>query len=81
MSAIDTILEGGTRAYSPVWSQFAKVFRILQARYLTWRELQRSRLHLFELSDAELMDIGLTREIAKREASRSLMACYLNNSR
>ena len=43
--------------------------------------MRRTRLHLFELSDAELRDIGLTREIADREAARSLLACYLNNSR
>ncbi|MBX9455739.1 MAG: DUF1127 domain-containing protein [Rhizobium sp.] len=43
--------------------------------------MRRTRLHLFELSDSALRDIGLTREVADSEASRSLLACYLNNAR
>lgn len=81
MSTIDTISLGRVSPRSPIWARFVKIFRLLQAHYLTSRELRRTRLHLFELSDAELRDIGLTREIAEREASRSLLACYLNNSR
>jgi uncharacterized protein YjiS (DUF1127 family) len=56
-------------------------FKAMWSLYCTRRDLRRTRLHLFELSDAELKDIGLTREVADREASRSLLACYLNNSR
>jgi uncharacterized protein YjiS (DUF1127 family) len=81
MSAIDTMSSERMTSHSTIWSQFGKVFRLLQSQYLTKRELRRTRLHLFELSDAELRDIGLTRELAEREASRSLLACYLNNSR
>lgn len=62
-------------------TSFGKVLRAIWERHLTKRELRRTRLHLFELSDAALRDIGLTRELAEREASRSLLACYLNNSR
>ena len=81
MSAIETILVRRARLGIPVGPFFGKVFRRVRARWLTGRQLRRTRLHLFELSDAEIRDIGLTREMADREASRSLLACYLNNSR
>ena len=81
MSAIDTMSSGRTSSASPIRSQFGRFFRLLQSQYRTRRELRRTRLHLFELDDAALKDIGLTREMAEREASRSLLACYLNNSR
>jgi uncharacterized protein YjiS (DUF1127 family) len=83
MSAIDAMPIPSERAGDgrPVRAFFGKVFRAIRERHVTNRELRRSRLHLFELSDAELRDIGLTREIAEREASRSLLACYLNNAR
>jgi uncharacterized protein YjiS (DUF1127 family) len=80
MSTIETILIRRRRV-APVGSLFGKIFKPMRERWLTRRELRRTRLHLFELSDAELRDIGLTREIADREASRSLLACYLNNTR
>jgi uncharacterized protein YjiS (DUF1127 family) len=81
MSAIDAMPSERLVVGSPLRAFFGRVFRAILERHLTKRELRRSRLHLFELSDAELRDIGLTREIAEREASRSLLACYLNNSR
>lgn len=81
MSTIDAMLSGRALRGGSIWSMFGKAFRLIWAYHLTKRELRRSRLHLFELSDAELGDIGLTREIADREAARSLLACYLNNSR
>jgi uncharacterized protein YjiS (DUF1127 family) len=81
MSTIDTMASGSTLLGSSMRSKFGKVFRALWAHQLTKRELRRSRLDLFELSDGALEDIGLTREVADREAARSLLACYLNNSR
>lgn len=80
MSTIDTIISERLPS-SPIRSLFGKIWRSLGAQYTTKRELRRTRLYLFALTDAELRDIGLTREIADREASRSLLACYLNNSR
>jgi uncharacterized protein YjiS (DUF1127 family) len=81
MSAIDTMPSDRMGYETPIRSMFARAFRALWAHYLTRRELRRTRLHLFELSDAELKDIGLTRDVADREAARSLLACYLNSSR
>lgn len=81
MSAIDTISSEKVRYDSPGWSGFGRVIRALWTHHLTKSELRRTRLHLFELSDADLRDIGLTREVAEREAARSLLASYLNNSR
>ena len=81
MSAIDTILAERVRPGSSIGTLFGRFFRAMWSRHLSRSQLRRTRLHLFELSDAELRDIGLTREIADREAARSLLACYLNNSR
>lgn len=81
MSTIETISIRRARLVTPARSWLGKILKPIWQWYLTRRELRRTRLHLFELSDAELRDIGLTREIADREASRSLLACYLNNSR
>lgn len=77
MSAIETMSPSATPPLS-MWRRIARTFWTAIGER---RQLRRTRIHLMELSDAELADIGLTREIADREASRSLMACYLNNSR
>jgi uncharacterized protein YjiS (DUF1127 family) len=53
----------------------------LWARILRHRQLRHTRLHLFELTDDQLHDIGITREAADREAARSLMAHYMYNAR
>ena len=81
MSTIETIPPSRAGLIKPARSWFGKLFKPILQRRLTRRELSRTRLRLFELSDAELRDIGLTREVAAREACRSLLACYLNNSR
>lgn len=81
MSTIETMPMEAHSSQRPVAVLLRMVVRALWSAYAVRRQLQRSRVRLFELSDAELHDIGLTREIAEREASRSLLACYLNNSR
>lgn len=81
MGAIDAMSSTRTAVGSPLKFLFGKVLRAIWESHLAKRQLRRTRLHLFELNDAELRDIGLTREIAEREAARSLLACYLNNSR
>lgn len=55
--------------------------KALWERHLARRQLRRTRLDLFHLSDAELRDIGLTREVSRHEAARSLLAYYLSNAR
>lgn len=81
MSAIDTMPAGAMRRRGTVAFFFGTIIKAIWTGFAARREMQRTRLHLFELSDAELVDIGLTREVAEREASRSLLACYLNHSR
>ena len=81
MSTIETMPIEAASGRPPAAAPFRMVIQALWSAYAAWRQMQRSRVRLFELSDAELQDIGLTREIAEREASRSLLACYLSNSR
>lgn len=81
MSAIDTMASDETRSVGGARAFLRRVTRALVAYHLHRRELSRTRIRLFELSDGELRDIGLTRELADREAARSLLACYMNKFR
>jgi uncharacterized protein YjiS (DUF1127 family) len=62
-------------------SLLGKAFAVASARYRAKRDLRRTRIRLFELTDGELSDIGVTRDAADREATRSLLAYYLTNAR
>jgi uncharacterized protein YjiS (DUF1127 family) len=42
----------------------------LWAHVRLWRQSRRTRLHLLELSDHQLEDLGLTRAAAREEAMR-----------
>ncbi|MDB5552078.1 MAG: hypothetical protein JWL86_2062 [Rhizobium sp.] len=53
----------------------------LWTRFLQHRQLRHTRLHLLELTDDQLRDIGITREAADHEAARSVMAHYMYNAR
>ena len=81
MSAIETMSSEGLAHHRPLLSLAGRALGSLWTYYRERRQLRRTRLHLLELSDAELWDIGITREAADREAARSLLACYLNNAR
>jgi len=81
MSAIETISSERTHPAGLPRAFLGKLAAALATLVLRRRELRRTRVRLFELSDDELRDIGLTRELADREAARSLLACYMNNSR
>ena len=78
MSTIDAMSPGTAVSRRPVLMLMKMVLAALWDRHAERRQLRRTRVHLMELSDAELADIGLTREAADREASRSLLAIYLN---
>lgn len=81
MRAIETMPSEMTAGRRLGFSVLKTVARTLWSGFGKRRDLRRTRLHLFELSDSALRDIGLTREVADSEASRSLLACYLNNAR
>ena len=81
MSTIETMSQEAITDRGLGYSILKMAAKAIWERFGARRDLRRTRLRLFELSDAELADIGLTRDIADREASRSLLACYLNNSR
>lgn len=81
MSAIETMPSEAMADRGPGYSFLKMVAKAIWRSIGARRELRRTRLRLFELSDAELQDIGLTRDAADQEAARSLVACYLNNAR
>lgn len=39
----------------------------------TWLDLRRSRAALLKLTDTQLLDVGLTRAMAREEAARSFL--------
>jgi uncharacterized protein YjiS (DUF1127 family) len=80
MSTIEAIAAGFFGRYPSGAGGFS-VARTLWGRFLRHRQLQRTRLHLLELTDDQLRDIGITREAADREAARSIMAHYMHNAR
>lgn len=80
MSAIETIGTGFAGRY-PGGYRAGSFFGALLQRFLKHGELRRTRLHLSELSDDQLRDIGITRDAADREAARSIIVQYLYSAR
>ncbi|KZM47431.1 DUF1127 domain-containing protein [Labrenzia sp. OB1] len=66
MSSIETI---GGRRISRV-PAFGSLIGFLLRKVSGWRRAARTRAQLLELSDAALVDLGLTAEDARREAER-----------
>ncbi len=66
MSMIDTIVRARFRQRSVL----REVFAFTAGKAVLWSHLARSRKQLSKLSDEALTDIGLSREVAKDEASR-----------
>lgn len=66
MSVVDTVVrERGRR------SALVKAIIVFVARKLVlWAHMARTRRQLSDLSDEALVDLGLTREMSLREASR-----------
>jgi len=48
----------------------ASLLSVLRDQFVLWSRSRRTRLHLLELSDHELEDLGLTRAAAYQEAMR-----------
>ena len=80
MSTIETISSGFVGRYPP-GTRGLGLLSGLWARFLGHRQLRHTRVRLFELTDDQLRDIGITREAADREAARSIMAHYMHNAR
>ncbi|WP_269581285.1 DUF1127 domain-containing protein [Roseibium sp. Sym1] len=66
MSSIETITARPVARLRPGQS----LLKLLLAQLLKWRQAHRTRLHLLELSDHELEDLGLSRAAAHEEAMR-----------
>ncbi|MEM5582129.1 MULTISPECIES: DUF1127 domain-containing protein [unclassified Roseibium] len=66
MSSIETIPGRPVRRLQSVGSVLIK----LQKQLRLWRRRHRTRLHLLELNDHQLQDLGLTRAAARAEAMR-----------
>lgn len=80
MTTIETIsAEFGGR--HPSGSTGFTLLSSLWAGFLRHRELRHTRLHLLDLTDDQLRDIGITREAADREAARSTIVHYMHNAR
>lgn len=80
MSTIEAISTGFAGRY-PSGTIGSTLLSTLWARFLRHRQLRHTRLHLLELTDDQLRDIGITREAADREAARSIIAHYMYNAR
>ena len=80
MTTIETISTGFAGRYQS-GTVGSTLFGTLWARFLRHRQLRHTRLHLLELTDDQLRDIGITRDAADREAVRSIMAHYMHNAR
>lgn len=80
MTTIETI-SSGFGGQHPTGSTGFTLLSAIWTGFLRHRELRHTRLHLLELTDDQLRDIGITREAADREAARSTIAHYLHNAR
>ncbi len=66
MSSIDIIWRGNSSRYAVLTALATYFFR----KAIMWRHAARTRKQLAELPDNALADIGLTRDMALREAER-----------
>jgi len=66
MSSIETISGGPVARLR----SGASILGSLREQLLLWSRMRRTRLHLLELSDHELEDLGLSRAAAREEAMR-----------
>jgi len=65
MSSINGSTKGAAGIFGPAASGFG--FARLFERMLDWQERSKQRVHLMELDDRMLRDIGMTRADAVRE--------------
>jgi uncharacterized protein YjiS (DUF1127 family) len=80
MTTIETITTGFSGRQRSGSTDFT-LLSSLWAGFLRHRQLRHTRLDLFELTEDQLRDIGITREAAEREAARSTIAHYMHNGR